>query len=156
MRSVVAVVAIAFALGGCSLDPPPPASVGASGVFDLDIGDCFDGAGANGEVSSVPVVSCASKHEFEVYASSRMDAAAYPGEDTTADEADASCAAAFEDFLGESFETAHTAGTYDFTSLYPTAASWDLGDRQVLCAITTTDDQGMATKTRGSLAGAAR
>ncbi len=153
MKRLVAVLASALLLSGCSLGAPPPADINGSGVFDLGVGDCFNGAALQGEVTSIPVIDCASKHDFEVYAASHMDAAAYPGEQRTAGEADATCTSAFEDFLGETFEAAHAARAYDFTSLYPTAGSWDLGDRQVLCAITKTDADGKATKTTGSLRG---
>jgi len=118
-----------LALSGCA-EPAAP----DDGAFDLTVGDCFD-LGEVTSVESVPVLPCAGPHDFEAYASLLMDAASYPGEADTVAEADARCGQAFEGYVGVPLQDAIDSGEYDYSSFYPSADSWALGDREILCMV---------------------
>jgi hypothetical protein len=106
---------------------------GDIGAFSIQIGDCI-GADVGVEVESVQGVPCDSPHQYEVY--HRFEIASedsvYPGQSVIDTEAEQGCLAAFEGFVGLSYE----ASIYDFATLTPTVESWDeLDDREVLCMI---------------------
>jgi len=132
----VTAAAIVLLLAGCSSTSEPD-----EGAFDLTVGDCFD-LGEAAEVDTVPVIPCTEPHDFEAYASERMDAGTYPGETDTVAEADARCAKAFEGYVGLPLQDAYDQGLYDYTSFYPSTASWALGDREILCMVYATDGSG--------------
>jgi hypothetical protein len=144
--------ALVLGLGACS-DEPERDDAGAiteegdADVFTLKVGDCLsDQAGATGEVSDVPVVPCDQPHDSEIYFSYLIpDAEAFPG--TFQEHVDAQCLPQFQTFVGVAYE----ASALDMTWLEPTAASWQEGDRELLCIVA--DPAGGVT---GSLAGVAR
>jgi hypothetical protein len=115
-------------------------------VFTLSVGDCLNDASETGDVSTVPVVDCASPHDSEIYASITMHDAEYPGEVATIAAADEACAAEFELFVGIPISDS----IYSYATLYPTESSWDGGDREILCRIALTRD-GSVEKVTGSL-----
>jgi hypothetical protein len=133
---------------------PTPSESGEPGdgtgtdVFDLVVGDCFD-EWSGDTVYEVPVVDCATPHDWEVYSDFEVpDTAdgAFPGEDKVDAAADDGCLTAFETFLGASYADT----VYDYSYLVPTADSWsESDDRLITCIIT--DPAG---KTTGSLEGA--
>ena len=136
MIRAIAAVSLVLLLAGCSSAPTPD-----DGAFALTVGDCFD-LSDESSVDAVPVLPCEEPHDFEAYASLRMDAAAYPGETDTVAEADARCGQAFEDYVGIPLQDAYDQGLYDYTSFYPSAESWALGDREILCLVYATDAEG--------------
>ena len=133
---LLAAASIVLLLAGCSSPATPD-----DGAFDLTIGDCFNLDGAT-QVESVPVIPCDEPHDFEAYASLRMDAANYPGEADTVAEADARCGQAFDGYVGMALQDAYDQGLYDYSSFYPSTESWALGDREILCMVYATDDDG--------------
>lgn len=141
------------ALAGCSLLPTNlvdfnPADGVDSDVFTIAVGDCLNDGGAEGEITSVPIIGCEEPHDSEVYASIMMNDGEYPGEDGVFAEADAGCLSAFDSFVG----IAYAESAYDFSYYYPTAESWATGDREIICLIF--DPAGKIPT--GSLSGAAR
>lgn len=163
----LAVIGVAAGAGGGASDDPldgpsataepfatPEPSPGDPGtgegtdVFDLVVGDCFD-EWSGDTVYEVPVVDCATPHDWEVYTDFEVpDTAdgAFPGEDKVDVAADDGCLTAFETFLGASYADT----VYDYSYLVPTADSWtESDDRLITCIIT--DPAG---KTTGSLEGA--
>lgn len=133
---LLAAASIVLLLAGCASEPTVD-----DGAFDLSVGDCFNLDDAT-EVETVPVIPCTEPHDFEAYASLRMDAESYPGETDTVAEADARCAQEFEAYVGIPLQDAYDQGLYDYTSFYPSTASWDLGDREILCLVYATDAEG--------------
>lgn len=123
------------------------ALAGCSNVFTLVVGDCFNGD-YEGGVSAVTFVDCAEPHESEVYASIMMDDGDFPGKDAVLAQADTDCRAEYGSFVGLSWEES----VLDFGILFPSAESWALSDREILCII----NDPARTLTSGSLAGAAR
>jgi hypothetical protein len=128
--------------------PSDPGTGEGTDVFDLVVGDCFD-EWTGDTVYEVPVVDCATPHDWEVYSDFEVpDTAdgAFPGEDKVDVAADDGCLTAFETFLGASYADT----VYDYSYLVPTADSWtESDDRLITCIIT--DPAG---KTTGSLEGA--
>ena len=145
-RRTLAILLAAIAgmgLAGCSL---LPGNTVDSNIFTLVVGDCFNGDYWAG-VSAVTFVDCAEPHENEVYASIMMDDGDFPGKDAVLAQADTDCRAEFGSFVGLSWEESVLA----FGTLFPSAESWPLSDREILCII-----NDPARTTSGSLAGAAR
>lgn len=159
----VAVVATSAALSGCSVlnqflpssQPVRDAETGEvteevenADVFAIRVGDCLNTADldATDEISDVPIVPCDQPHDDEVYFAFTLDGETYD-EDAITAEADSTCIAEFETFIG----LAHDSSELEFWPMYPTQGSWDGGDREVLCIAW--DPAGQVT---GTLADAAR
>ncbi|MWV51229.1 hypothetical protein GRS96_18320 [Rathayibacter sp. VKM Ac-2803] len=122
---------------------------GTTDVFQLRVGDCLNDelSETATEVTDVPTVPCTEPHSYEVFQNVTMaEADEYPGETATTDQAETECSAAFDGFVGLSYEESQ----YDFSYYYPTQESWDGGDRTINCLIT--DPAGPNS---GSLAGVA-
>lgn len=105
-----------------------------SGVHTLVTGDCFDNTERivpNTEIPiDVPRANCTLAHDNEVITSIQLDDATYPGEDAAATRALEACLPEFESFIGAS---AAESGTFEYGYFAPSAASWKLGDREMLC-----------------------
>jgi hypothetical protein len=115
---------------------------GEVGAFRIRLGDCLNGA-TMGLVESMEGVPCTSPHDVEVYYAFNLPDGAYAGDDATGDAAAEGCFTAFAGFVGHDYATS----IYDFTTLSPSAESWDqLDDREVLCLLSNYD----GTKKTGS------
>lgn len=153
---IAAVIAASAALTGCGgingiVDQlGGGSSLEDSSAFTIKVGDCFTEptADADGYVSEITTVECATAHDNEAYASIIMTDAAFPGNDATLDQAEAACSENFYEFIGAE---ADYNGTLYYSYLYPTTDSWGAGDREILCYIY--DDEGTTT---GSLKDSAR
>ncbi|UYN83897.1 MAG: septum formation family protein [Microcella sp.] len=100
-------------------------------AFALLVGDCIDGLGSLGEISTVATVPCDAEHEGEVYASIVVSGTSFPGSDALVSRAEIECRAALEQLVGVTyFET-----PLDFVYLAPTADSWSADDREILCVV---------------------
>jgi len=111
-------------------------------VFTLQVGDCILDAATTTTINTIATVPCDEPHDSEIYASIEVDGSSFPGSDALSAEAEASCRAAFDDFVG----IAWADSKYLFTTFIPTEGSWAEGDREILCTIY--DDAG---RTTGSL-----
>ncbi|HEX6425750.1 MAG TPA: septum formation family protein [Acidimicrobiales bacterium] len=116
-------------------------------VFSLGVGDCLVEETPDGEVQSLPVVPCDQPHASEIYYVHIIDADGLPGADEMESIARDECLPQFETFVGVPYEQSALLVTW----LEPTEASWDAGDRELLCIAV--DPEGDAT---GSFAGTAR
>lgn len=147
-RLAVVLAATAALLAGCATGAPseatptPSPSETTTALTDVEAGDCYDAAGPG----VVLVIDCAERHSFEVFASLLLDAPEYPA-DTLAATASGRCSTAFADFIGVEYDASELA----LRTVAPSAATWDRGDREVLCVVS--DPAGPTT---GSLAGALR
>ena len=120
---------------------------GKGDVFSLKVGDCFDDESGT-EVSELPLKPCSGPHAYETYYDFSLTGDEYPGMSAIDAEAEANCGAAFEDFVGISYDES----TLGYSYLTPTQRSWEEGgDRLVSCYVG--DPAGPVS---GSLAGAAR
>lgn len=109
---------------------------GELGAFRIRIGDCT-GDVFDGPVESVQGVPCDGPHMLETYHAFNLADGSYPGDEAVSDLADDGCHAAFEPFVGLSYEES----IYGISSLTPTDESWNqLDDREVLCFVGNYDD----------------
>ncbi|HVT70959.1 MAG TPA: septum formation family protein [Trebonia sp.] len=102
-----------------------------SPVFSLRTGDCFDPSG-----QSYSLVSCASPHEAEVYATFRMAGTTWPGSAAVAAAASGGCASRLDGYLNPQL-----AISLSSTYVYPDATAWQAGTRTVVCEVRATDGE---------------
>lgn len=102
----------------------------------LVVGECFNNTVTTtvvgDELVDVPRENCTLDHDNEVIASVQLDGEKFPGDDAMIMAGFENCLPEFEDFIGVGFEQAGTLA-YDF--FVPSADSWALGDREILCFI---------------------
>lgn len=158
VRCAVALAAVALgtaAACGAAVDdaedddaPGETVQVGPVAATEVVVGDCLDGivigAAERREITSARVVPCQGGHDFEVYATFGIDAAAldlddsttYPGRTRVVRAADEGCTRRIA-------ELAEDAGTdtdgYGVLAMWPSETSWEAGDRQVACAVFSRD-----------------
>jgi len=134
LGALVAVVA----LTGCSqvsgvVEQILPERIGA---HTLVVGECFNNTvrilTAEDAVVDVPRENCTLDHDNEVIASIQLEGEKFPGEDEVLLKGFEVCLPEFEEFIGVSFEE---AGTLEYDFFVPSAASWKLGDREILCYV---------------------
>jgi hypothetical protein len=103
-------------------------------VFELAVGDCYNSPSTSDEVQSVAVVPCDTPHDSEVFflVDYPDDGTGFPGLEELNTFADDQCQGqAFTDYVGVVW-----AESRFFTSqLTPTEASWEQGDREVVCLL---------------------
>lgn len=121
-------------------------------IFTIEVGDCINDSLAGESVTTVPTVACTELHDSEAYKSIILDDGDFPGDTDVQSQAEDGCAAAFEDFIGVSYDESLVNLNY----YYPTAETWETGDREILCLARDTDGDGNEIQTTGSLAGAKR
>lgn len=139
MRNIALALALALVIGllaGCS-----------SGVLTLDVGTCFDDPESFEEVTDVPIVDCAEPHDNEVIATFDLPDGGYPGDSVVTERARTGCLERFEPYVG----VPYASSVYDLGWFTPTSASWDVGDREVICFVYDVD----FAKTEGSARGSA-
>jgi hypothetical protein len=160
VAGVVAMVlgTFAFAHSDGDTDPGLAADLadenGAVWVGALTPGDCFDFAattGADGtqELNLVDLVACDQSHEAEMFAATVNPAAEdapYPGADVVETAAFDFCFAEFESFIGLAYEQS----SLELYALWPTDASWALGDRGSACYLATMDGTPLTSSMRGA------
>lgn len=130
---VTAAVALAFSLAGCSV-------IGSlisneSDPFSITVGECFNERDFNSEaeeIESVDKVDCAELHELEATKSVMVEGSTHPGNDVLLAQADDECFAAFEEYIGGSYDD---AGLYEPSYYFPSESSWAGGDREILCLL---------------------
>jgi len=113
-------------------------AAGCSSVLDLKTGQCFDGTGASGTVSTVQTVDCAKAHVHEVFAVTLYPATKddpYPGEQAIEDRANADCPPAFQAYVGIPFDQS----VFEIFTLTPSADTWKSGDRSLVCTLSLPD-----------------
>lgn len=105
-------------------------------VHTLVVGDCFNDTEtiltSGSAVTDIPRENCTLEHDNEVIASIELTQAKFPGDDAVETMGTERCLPKFEKFIGVS--TAE-AGTLAYDSFVPSDASWELGDREILCFV---------------------
>lgn len=117
-------------------DPVPAATsdavaTRAVSVFDLAAGICFDDGTVfdEDEVEQVPVVDCAAPHDNEIYAAFDLPDGEFPGSDEVDELGNEGCLDRFPAFVGIDYASSR----YVVSTIYPTASSWEDGDREIIC-----------------------
>ncbi|MEY4313344.1 MAG: hypothetical protein RLZZ319_853 [Actinomycetota bacterium] len=138
----------AYELSSKPIPTPTAASHPPTGLVTLAVGDCVDrDALEDGIESTIPVISCASPHDLEVYASITLPDGDYPSVEALTNQGSVECGQRFGEFIGVDFGFSDL----DFVYYYPTESSWANGDRGVDCLAF--DPTGKST---GTLSGAQR
>lgn len=97
-------------------------------VFGLRPGECINSA-ANG--LNVTLLSCATPHDAEVFATFSLPAGAWPGASAVQLEAGNGCVSRFSSYLNPQLATADMTQEY----VYPNQAAWQAGERTVVCEV---------------------
>jgi hypothetical protein len=97
-------------------------------VFGLRPGECVNSAG-NG--LNVTILSCATQHDAEVFATFSLPAGAWPGASAVQQDAGNGCVNRFGSYLNPQLATAALTQEY----VYPNQAAWQAGERTVVCEV---------------------
>ena len=97
-------------------------------VFGLRAGDCLNSS-PNG--LSVTILSCATPHEAEVFATFSLTGSSWPGEAAVQQQASSGCANRIAGYLNPQLLNAGLAQQY----VYPDQEAWQAGVRTVVCEV---------------------
>jgi hypothetical protein len=119
----------AVVVAGVVLGAGLPAAVNPPGstttIAALAVGDCFADT-----AEGYPKVACTEDHAGEVFAVlEHPPAATYPGEERFTSWADPLCYVRFSSYTGVDYSDS----SLDYSFLFPSAAGWLSGDREVIC-----------------------
>jgi hypothetical protein len=112
-------------------------------VFGLRPGDCVNTA-ANG--LAVTVLSCATPHDAEVFATFSLPASSWPGGAAVQQAAGNGCMNRFGSYLNPQLATADLSQEY----VYPNQAAWQAGERTVICEVRSSSGQLSGSVRNGS------
>ena len=97
-------------------------------VFSLRAGDCINSS-PNG--LSVTILSCATPHEAEVFATFSLTGSSWPGEAAAQQQASSGCADRIASYLNPQLLTAGLIQQY----VYPNQDAWQANVRTVVCEV---------------------
>ena len=103
-------------------------------VFGLRPGECINSAG-NG--LNVTVLSCATPHDAEVFATFSLPEGAWPGASAVQQDAGNGCVSRLGGYLNPQLATAALSQEY----VYPNQAAWQAGERTVVCEVRSVSGQ---------------
>ena len=98
------------------------------GVFSLRAGDCLNSS-QNG--LSVTILSCATPHEAEVFATFSLTGSSWPGDAAAQQQASSGCANRIAGYLNPQLLNAGLTQQY----VYPNQDAWQAGVRTVVCEV---------------------
>ncbi len=103
-------------------------------VFGLRPGECINSSG-NG--LNVTVLSCATPHDAEVFATFSLPAGAWPGAAAVQQDAGNGCVSRFSSYLNP--QLAGVALTQEY--VFPNQAAWQAGERTLVCEVSAASGQ---------------
>ena len=103
-------------------------------VFRLRPGDCINSSG-NGLI--VTVLSCATPHDAEVFATFSLPPGPWPGASMVQQDAGNACVSRLGGYLNPQLATAALSQEY----VYPNQAAWKAGERTVVCEVSAVSGQ---------------
>ena len=103
-------------------------------VFRLRPGECINSAG-NG--LKVTVLSCATPHDAEVFATFSLPKGPWPGASAVQQDAGSGCVSRLGGYLNPQLATAALSQEY----IYPNQAAWQAGERAVVCEVRSVSGQ---------------
>lgn len=119
---------------------------GELGVFEIEVGDCFDVGDAD-EVETVDAIPCDQPHVYEAFATFDLTGDEYPGDDVVGEQAGTGCIERFEAYVGAPYET---SSLFVFP-ISPSEQTWeDQDDREVICTLVTEDQSPRTGSAEGS------
>lgn len=142
----LAIIGGAFAIVGSlthGFKKPVIVTYRKSAIFSLRTGECID---PNGQ-QAASVVSCATAHKAEVFATFALPASAWPGATVVRAAASSGCAGRLAGYLNPQF-----AVSFATTYVYPDEVAWQQGTRTVICEVRATSGD-LTGSVRGAAAG---
>ncbi|MBA3530306.1 MAG: septum formation family protein [Ardenticatenales bacterium] len=139
--------------GALATEPPTggPAPIAPPGgpvsIYDIKVGDCFQDPGTE-DVLILMTVPCDQPHDNEVYHLADYPGGAgapWPGDEAMEQFADQVCLTAFDVYVGKAYEESELFAIY----IQPSAATWQDGDREVVCYLYA-ENQQLVGSMRGS------
>ncbi len=103
-------------------------------VFGLRPGECINSA-RNG--LNVTVLSCATPHDAEVFATFSLPQGSWPGASAVQQDAGNGCASRLGGYLNPQLASAALSQEY----VYPNHAAWQAGERTVVCEVSAVSGQ---------------
>ena len=103
-------------------------------VFGLRPGECINSSG-NG--LNVTVLSCATPHDAEVFATFSLPRGSWPGASAVQQDAGNGCVGRLGGYLNPQLATAALSQEY----VYPNQAAWKAGERTVVCEVSAVSGQ---------------
>ena len=136
---IVVVLAAAAAAGALAIvthgfKPKTVLSYRPAAVFGLRAGDCIDSS-PNG--LSVRVLSCASPHDAEVFATFSLAGSSWPGSAAVQQQAASGCQDRVAGYLNPALLNAGLTQEY----VYPDQAAWKAGVRTAVCEVSSSTGQ---------------
>jgi len=138
---IAAIVVLAIVSGPIPDEPgtaPPPATTAVdsgTSAADLVVGDCFVDFGQETAIGipRVEVVPCNEPHHVEVIAAFALPEGEYPGDDRVKALAEVGCEQRMPPKLADARRN------LELSFLYPLESRWVLGEREVLCVLSSND-----------------
>jgi hypothetical protein len=130
---VLVVIAVAAAAGALAVAthgfrPKTIVTYRPAAVFSLRAGECINSS-SNG--LSVTVLSCATPHQAEVFATFRLAGSSWPGTAAVQQQASSGCANRLAGYVNPDLLGAGLAQEY----VYPDQQAWQAGVRTVVCEV---------------------
>lgn len=125
-------------------DEPITSDPNTIGVFDLEVGDCFD-AVSTAPVFTVTLEPCSERHDNEVYSVWTSVSGSLPEDRDLLN----ACEGRFDDAVGIDY----SRSVYWAAGFWPDEDSWADGNRTVICYGFARDAQGIPIETTGSMLG---
>ena len=130
---VIVLIAVAAAAGALAVAthgfrPKTIVTYRPAAVFALRAGDCINSS-QNG--LSVTILSCATPHEAEVFATFRLTGSDWPGSAAVQQQASSGCANRIAGYLNPLLLNAGLTQQY----VYPNQQAWKAGVRTVVCEV---------------------
>jgi Septum formation len=130
---VLVVIAVAAAAGALAVTthgfrPKTVVTYRPAAVFSLRAGECINSS-SNG--LSVTVLSCATPHQAEVFATFRLAGSSWPGTAAVQQQASNGCANRLAGYVNPNLLNAGLAQEY----VYPDPQAWQAGVRTVVCEV---------------------
>ena len=130
---VLVVIAVAAAAGALAVTthgfrPKTVVTYRPAAVFSLRAGECINSS-SNG--LSVTVLSCATPHQAEVFATFRLAGSSWPGIAAVQQQASSGCANRLAGYVKPDLLNAGLAQEY----VYPDQQAWQAGVRTVVCEV---------------------
>ncbi|MEV0173476.1 DUF4190 domain-containing protein [Streptomyces sp. NPDC050803] len=113
-------------------------------AYALAKGDCFDSPSGSleGATYDVDEVSCAGRHDGEVFAVVKLPGGRFPGDDEVTRIAEDKCYTLEAEYAMDSWAVPDDVDVY---YLIPSSQSWRFGDREITCLFGSTDTKGTLT-----------
>ena len=102
--------------------------------------------GGNTSAFNVEVVECTAEHDGEVYHIEKLTDGERPSDSELDDRMTEVCTSTFEGYVGAAYEDSDL----EITTLFPTEASWKLGDRDIVCIAISNDGEKLSKSVKDS------